>query len=64
MEGTSVLDKLFFKMKPKRCSTSQFWSQILLVIFGGVIASQNSKNLKINKIKLFPLFHSYITKVK
>ena len=29
-------------MKPKRCSTSQCWSQILLIIFGGVIACQKS----------------------
>jgi hypothetical protein len=40
--GRSVLDKLFFKMKPLK----------LL------------KNLKINKIKLVPLHHSYITKDK
>ena len=32
----------FFKMKPKRCSTSQCWSQILLIIFGGVKACQKS----------------------
>ena len=35
----------FFKTKPKRCSTSRCWSQILLVILSRVIASQTSEKL-------------------
>ena len=41
-------------MKPKRCSTSQCWSQILLVIFGGVIASQNSGKLENQQNQINP----------
>ena len=41
-------------MKPKRCSTSQLWSQILLVIFGGVIASQNSGKLENQQNQINP----------
>ena len=44
----------FFKIKPKRCSTSQLWSQILLVIFGGVIASQNSGKLENQQNQINP----------
>ena len=44
----------FFKMKPKRCSTSQCWSQILLVIFGGVIASQTSGKLENQQNQINP----------
>ena len=51
-------------MKPKRCSISWCWYQTLLAILGGVTASQPSENSKINKIKLAPLYHSYITKDK
>ena len=41
-------------MKPKRCSTSQLWSQILLVIFDGVIASQNSGKLENQQNQINP----------
>ena len=46
--------QFFFKMKPKRCSTSQCWSQILLVIFGGVIASQTSGKLENQQNQINP----------
>ena len=53
MEGLFYTN-FFFKMKPKRCSTSQCWSQILLVIFGGVIASQNSGKLENQQNEINP----------
>ena len=44
----------FFKMKPKRCYTSQCWSQILLFNLGGVIASQTSGKLENQQNQISP----------
>ena len=56
--------QFFFKMKFKDCFISWCLSQILLVIFGGVIASQTSGKLESQQNQISPLFHSYITKVE
>ena len=46
LNGKSVLDKLFFKMKYKEYFISWFWSQTLSIILRGFKALQTSELFK------------------
>ena len=49
LDGMSVLDKLFFKMKFKECFISWCWPHTILIIFVGFTALQTSGLVKKQK---------------
>ena len=55
LDGRSVLDKFFFKMKFKECFISWCWSHTLLIIFLGFTAFKLQVQSKNKKIKFVPI---------
>ena len=62
LDGRSVLDKLFFKMKFKECFISWCWSHTLLIIFVGFTALQTSGLVKKQKNQICSYNNNYVTK--
>ena len=64
LDGRSVLDKLFFKMKFKECFISWCWSHTLLIIFVGFTALQTSGLFKKQKNQICSYNNNFVTKDK